>query len=206
MPVMFPPSYPYQSYSPSPVWQAQPVMAIPQYVQVPVQVQVPVPYPVQVPVPTPMAVSSSPTPTYAVMQTTTTSNMAAPSSNALYLNTVPSPRVTRAIIASPAPQRDRSPQPPAPPPPSQDQFYVVQEQQQQQQQPQSQVYSFSTSSQQQQQQQQQGQSPIFNIYLTPAPQAQPALPGSTPGPSYQTIPSARFESHNPHMNGPGFES
>lgn len=152
------------AYSPSPVWQAQPVMAVPQY-SVPVvsfQASPPVQAPVQyVSVSPQMTVSSPMLPQGATCTVVHPTIVATPITNALSLQQVPSPRIPQAILASPR----RSPRPPPPPAPAPE-VYVVQEQ------PQQQVYW---------QQQQQGQPPVlnFSVILTPQ-QGQTPLPARTP--------------------------
>lgn len=177
---VIPTGYTYAySYSPQPVWQAQPALAVPQYsvtpIQSPIQV-VPMSVPAARPTTTTTFVSSptvittalpqpQPQPsTYTVVQqqsTVTTSPSGG--QNALFLS-VPSPRITHAIPASPR----RSPRPQAPSPlPAQEQMLVLTQGQSQQ--------AYLT---------QQQQSPMtFNVTLNLSPQqAQALLPGSTPGP------------------------
>jgi hypothetical protein len=178
---VIPTGYTYAySYSPQPVWQAQPALAVPQYPVTPIQAPIQV-VPMSVPAagPTTTFVSSptvitttlpqpqpqpQPQPsTYTVVQqqsTVTTSPSGG--QNALFLS-VPSPRISHVIPASPR----RSPRPQAPSPlPAQEQMLVL---------TQGQPQAYFP--------QQQQQSPMtFNVTLNLSPQqAQALLPGSTPG-------------------------
>ena len=164
------------AYSPSPVWQAQPVMAVPQY-SVPVvsfQASPPVQAPVQyVSVSPQMTVSSPMLPQGATCTVVHPSIVATPITNALSLQQVPSPRIPHAIPVSPR----RSPRPLAPPPPpAPESMYVVSVPAQPQGYP--------------QQQQQQGQSSPFNlsIYFNATPQQmQTPLPGGSPAPAIAPV-------------------